>query len=132
MNNFRKTLLTLGVVGLGSVIAAPAFAQQAYISGSSAITLMNGAAQSVGAEISHASGVNFNAALVVTPTYNSAPNTNTWRTDSLQVAAGTGVGVAAPAGSSFTSAAARKLLDATTLDAEVSIIRAGAGVDGLD
>jgi hypothetical protein len=76
MNIFTKSLLAIGVLGLGATVAAPAFAQdvQAYASGSATIVLMNGASQSIGAEIGAPSGVGFaggaaaaDGELVVTP-----------------------------------------------------------------
>lgn len=75
MNIFAKSLLAIGVMGLGATVAAPAFAQdvQAYASGSATIVLMNGASQSIGAEIGAPSGVGFagggagDGELVITP-----------------------------------------------------------------
>jgi len=85
MNIFAKSLLAIGVMGLGAAVAAPAFAQdvQAYASGSATIVLMNGASQSIGAEIGAPSGVGFaggataaDGELVVTPNYISGSAIN--------------------------------------------------------
>ena len=64
MNNLKKIVAIVSVLGLGSVLSAPAYAGsvQAYASGSSAIVLMNGASQSVGAEIALPSGSSFKGA----------------------------------------------------------------------
>ncbi|BAQ66532.1 hypothetical protein [Geminocystis sp. NIES-3709] len=148
MNNFRKTLLTLGVIGLGSVVAPSAFAQS-YASGSSTIVLMNGASQSVGAEISIPSGLTFlgtagNGEVTVTPTL-GVPGDGTADTGlaineqeitTLVVDPGLpDASILSATPTTFTAAAAAALVAATTaadLQAQVSIIRAGAGVDGLE
>lgn len=138
IKNFNKALLAISVVGLGSVISAPAFAQS-YASGSSTIVLMNGASQSVGAEISIPAGVTFDGAnatgdVTVTPTLNGDLDVNAVSFTDLNVNPGlpdTTVLAATP--TTFTAAAAAALVAATgDLQAEVSIIRAGAGVDGLE
>jgi hypothetical protein len=186
MKNFNKALLAIGVVGLGSVISAPAFAQS-YASGSSTIVLMNGASQSVGVEISAPSGANFQgttneidgngsnlggsigftASTAGTPTgvavaspllgsidgaLNTFGNdlirgdlsTNQTIMSSLVLDAGPASVSPTAVSTSFTAAAAKALesygFDLTTglvlltrdLSAQVSIIRAGAGVDGLE
>ncbi|WP_330202577.1 hypothetical protein [Cyanobacterium sp. Dongsha4] len=156
----RKTLLALGVAGLGSLLAVPAFAQT-YASGSSTIVLMNGASQSVGAEISLPTGTYFTGgvsatlgtvagAAVVTPTLETPGDPslvgesglaiNDQNFAELVVDPGLPDSVAGLGGGSttFTAAAAAQLdsLDLTTNPADlasvVSIIRAGAGVDGLE
>lgn len=162
MNNLKKALLAVSVVGLGSFISAPAFAQT-YASGSSTIVLMNGASQSVGAEISLPQGTFFTGgnsngpvtggqvlgAVVVTPLLEtpgvpidgeSGLAINEQNFAELIVDPGLPDSLAAlttPGATSFSAAAAAQLqaLDSTDpaqLAAIVSIIRAGAGVDGLD
>lgn len=151
MNTFKKALLVAGVLGLGSAVAAPAFAGGnccgAYISGSSAIVLMDGASQSVGVEMSLPNGVYFPGVanvgdVVVTPVL-SVPGTAAAQTGlatngnsfaTLQVAAGAPNSTSQLAGgtASFTAAAAAKLTAATDIADITSIIRAGAGVNGLD
>jgi hypothetical protein len=140
MNNLKKIVAIVSVLGLGSVLSAPAYAGsvQAYASGSSAIVLMNGASQSVGAEIALPSGAAFEGAtgggdLLVTPALAGTLDTNTTIFDNLTVNAG--AAKASPDGSSFTASAAQALDDAVvngTLSDVVSIIRAGAGTDGLE
>lgn len=151
MNTFGKSLLALGAIGLSSLAVAPAFAGSvggAYASGSSAIVLMNGASQSVGGEISLPSGAYFNGngagtgALLVTPTLavpaagaGTGLATNAQNLASLVVDPGLPNTTTPLTGGSFTAAAASALNAATTagsLDAQVSIIRAGTGVNGLD
>jgi len=160
MKMMQKILLALGVVGLGSVIASPVMAQT-YASGSSTIVLMNGASQSVGAEISLPAGTFFTGGtvgsvspvpggVVVIPTLEvpgdpsgtpgeSGLAVNEQNFAELIVDPGLPGSVAGLGGGSttFTAAAAAQLdsLDATVpaeLAAVVSIIRAGAGVDGLE
>lgn len=158
MNKIQKALLTVSVLGLGSAVAAPAFAQT-YASGSSTIVLMNGASQSVGAEISLPPGTYFTGAtpntgdITVTPTLDipgSANNNdgglaiNEQSFDNLNVNPGIPDSVTNLSGgnSPTFSAAAAAALDlasdlfnngaAFNLNRVVSIIRAGAGVDGLD
>lgn len=156
----KKVLLALGVAGLGSLLAAPVMAQT-YASGSSTIVLMDGASQSVGAEISLPTGTYFTGGesiplgtvlggVVVTPTLET-PGDNSLVGESglaindqniaeLVVDPGLPDSVAGLGGgsTSFTAAAAAQLdsLDLTLNPADlasvVSIIRAGAGVDGLE
>ena len=60
MNIFTKSLLAIGVLGLGATVATPAFAgDNAYASGSATMVLMNGGSQSIGAEIAAPSGPAF-------------------------------------------------------------------------
>lgn len=170
----KKTLLALGVAGLGSLLAAPAFAQT-YASGSSTIVLMNGASQSVGAEIVIPAGTYFTGgatyqygvggtapvadtslriggSVVLLPTLADATNNlavNQQAFAEFIVDPGLPDSVASLtsyAPSSFTQAASAALniaSDATNisgggvgsafdLNNVVSIIRAGAGVEGLD
>jgi hypothetical protein len=130
--------ITLGAVSVLLANVASAQAQQAYISGSSTLVLMNGATQSIGAEIAAPSGSMFNATTAtVTPAYsgttaNLSDNTVVFNTGGAGLTVAGGAVVAAPAGSSFTATAAGKLNAETTLAPVVSIIRAGAGIDGLD
>ncbi|AFZ52359.1 hypothetical protein [Cyanobacterium aponinum] len=147
----KKTLLALGVAGLGSLLATPAFAQT-YSSGSSTIVLMNGASQSVGAEVSLPSGTYFtggfanelatpaqvDGAVVVTPALEDETEflaVNEQAFAELVVDPGLPDSIGNLAGfvpSSFTQAAADALVNAADLQEQVSIIRAGAGVDGLE
>lgn len=133
INNFNKALLAIGVVGLGSVISAPAFAQ-AFASGSSTIVLMNGASQSAGIEVGLPNGTFFDGGTyTVTPTLVGDLSTNTVIFDNVELSLGTVESVSSLGSSTtFTAAAAAKLDAAITLEETVSIIRAGAGVDGLD
>lgn len=140
----RTILLTLGIGAVGIFSATQVSAQQAYASGSSTITLMNGAAMSIGAEISAPGGSTFGAApsVIMNPVISSNATTALSDNDAIFSGATTltpGAVTAAPAGASFTAVAAAKLADldgagagTNALDDFVSIIRAGAGVDGLD
>lgn len=69
MKYLNSALLVIGVVGVGS--AAPVLAQdvQAYASASTSVVLMNGASQSIGAEIALEPGVSWTSGsnLGVTP-----------------------------------------------------------------
>lgn len=132
--NISPVLVGFSMLGLAAVMESPAIAGgAAYASGSSEIVLMNGASQSVKAEIVAPSGASFAAGVTVTPTLSGDLSTNTSVFSSLNVNPGSPI--AAPPGTSFTAAAASALNAATTagnLDAQVSIIQAGAGADGLD
>ncbi|WP_431708911.1 hypothetical protein [Geminocystis sp. CENA526] len=143
-NKIQRVATTIGL-GVVSVLVAnitSAQAQQAYISGSSTLVLMNGATQSIGAELSAPSGSMFNATTVtVTPGYSGATanlsdNIVVFNTGGPGLTVTGGAVAGAPAGSSFTAAAAARLDAAAALPGGlsdvVSIIRAGAGVDGLD
>jgi hypothetical protein len=131
VNNLQKSLLVAGVLGLGSAVAAPAFAgnTQAYASGSSTIVLMNGASQSIGAEIAGPAGPAFaNTAVVVTPTLTNAAttalsvNTNTLTTLNVNP----GQATLAPSANSSVEAAVASIVGAgaTTLEQGVSYTRA--------
>lgn len=137
MDTRQKILLALGVVGLGALSAAPSFAApgQAYVSGSATIVQMNGATMSVGGEIAAPGGTDFitgGGNVTVTPTYVGNLTTNSARISNLDVTASGTIAPSSATGS-FTATAAQKLLNAAgDLQAEVSIIRAGAGPNGLD
>lgn len=150
IKNLNKALLAISVVGLGSVISAPAFAQT-YASGSSTIVLMNGASQSVGAEISLPAGTYFtgggaipNGNVVITPILETPGVANDGASglaineqNFLELNVDPGLpdslaNLAPGASTTFTAAAAAQLDAATAISDVVSIIRAGAGVDGLD
>jgi hypothetical protein len=160
MKNSHKLMAILALVGFGYSVAPSASAiPQAYASGSHTITLMNGASNSVGAEVALPGNGMYYGLTTTTPGIfmvgqtgvgNSDLNTRTGGT-----AAGTGLSTNGAlvdfvtiladsngdqpepqdpnSGSTF-SAAAAQVLDGYVgnLQAEVSIIRAGAGVDGLE
>ena len=63
MNTTKKMLAVIGLVGLGTALASPAFAKpQAYASGSSSFVLTSGFSQSIGAEIAAPQGNAFDGA----------------------------------------------------------------------
>jgi hypothetical protein len=63
MNTTKKMLVVIGLVGLGTALASPAFAKpQAYASGSSSFVLTSGFSQSIGAEIAAPQGTSFDGA----------------------------------------------------------------------
>jgi hypothetical protein len=141
----NKFMLVLGAVSMASVATLPAVAGDAYANGSSTIVLMNGASQSVAAEVGLPGGTYFTGAnttgdITVTPalTAGTALDTNTTSFADLNVNPGvpdTVTNLSSTASASFTAAAAAALDAATlasNLSAQVSIIRAGAGVDGLE
>jgi len=146
----NKFMLVLGVVGMTSVVASlPAMAGDAYANGSSTIVLMNGASHSVAAEVGLPNGLYFTGAgvigakgdVTVTTVLKDTSATgllaiNAQAIDTVNVNPGVPDTVAAlntTNSASFTAAAA-KALDAAAgdLQAQVSIIRAGAGIDGLE
>lgn len=135
LTNLQKTLLALGVASLGSVVATPAFAVplQAYASGSATITLMNGASSSVGAEIGSTAGASLGNSVDVIPNLSGPLNTNAALVSDLTVDAAAPTAVV---GALTFTAAAASILNAYSspgqLEQVVSIIRAGAGADGLD
>lgn len=133
----NKLMIVLGAVSMASVAAFPAVAGDccgsAYVNGSSTIVLMNGASQSVAAELGLPNGTFFPGPAVVTPVVANDLSTNTPLFTTLTVDGGTADDIGSLGGSaSFTAAAAAVLANAATLDAQVSIIRAGAGIDGLE
>lgn len=132
-----KFPLLLGAIGIASAVAYPAVAGNAgYVNGSSTIVLMNGASQSVAAEIGLPDGIYFStSSITVTPAMVSDLSTNAGLISNLTLSTGNVASIAAlnsSLPSSFTTAAAIKLMQATSLEGIVSIIRAGAGVDGLE
>jgi hypothetical protein len=137
----NRFVLALGVVGMASAVSLPAMAGDSYANGSSTIVLMNGASQSVAAEIGLPGAAYFSGPVTVTPTLSTAGNlsTNVNALESLEVDPGAPDALSSLGGAAttFTAAAAEQLLtldpaDATDLPGVVSIIRAGAGVDGLE
>ncbi len=134
MKTIKKVLAILGCTGLGVAVSAPAMAiPAAFISGSATIVLMNGASNSVGAEVGlPGNGSYFDTPVTVDPTYDTNLATNDNLISEIQV-----LGTYQPPDpanpGTFTGAAAAELAANTgDLQAVVSIIRAGAGVDGLE
>lgn len=130
---------TLTFIGVSSLFTSVAKANPAYVSGSYSAVLMNGATQSLGGELSSNPGTSLGSTVTITIGGGPALNTNatTALATSLTVTPETTSGTVASPGLTFTQAAATTLnqYDAgvvADLDDVVSIIRAGAGVDGLD
>lgn len=96
MNIFQKSLLAAGLLGLGSAVVTPAFAQnvQAYASGSTSIVLMNGASMSIGAELAAPTGAGFagtgvgNTSVTVSPLADTGGGTTVPLLDSNSVGGG--------------------------------------------
>jgi hypothetical protein len=156
MKNSHKLLAILALLGLGYSVAPSASAiPQAYASGSHTITLMNGASNSVGAEVAlPGNGMYYGSAPGTPGTFMVGRTNATGISDllnggvtglsdnseliiSVSILGDSGADQPLPqdpdSGSTF-SAAAAEVLDnyVGNLQAEVSIIRAGAGVDGLE
>jgi len=131
MKVFNKLMLFFGAVSVASAVALPAMAGDGYANGSTTIVLMNGASHSVATELGFTAGA-YGVDLTVTPTLTNTLNVNANSVVSVQ-ATPNGLTNNLSLGASFTAAAAQKLAAAgNTLSDNVSIIRAGAGVDGLD
>jgi hypothetical protein len=134
----QKMAAVLALIGLGYALAPSAQAiPQAYANASATITLMNGASQSNGIETAlPGNGMYYDhtgIAVVATPTYVGGLAVNTATMNTLTIGPGTQEEPTNTA--TFTAAAAQALNTytlANDLQAEVSIIRAGAGVDGLE
>lgn len=134
MNKFQ-ILLVSGLVSLGSSLSSSAYAvpQQAYVSGSSTLVLMNGASISVGAEVAAPRGSNFSGAstdgttffgdLTVDPVVTNDLSSNVTSMSSLSLIAGTAIAPGSPGGS-IEAAVATKINTPATLSDGVSYTRA--------
>jgi hypothetical protein len=147
MKLFSKSVLGLCVVSLGAVASLPAQAiPQSYTNGSATIVLMNGASQSTGGEIAlpgngayYGDGTAGSADATLSVNFldgagSLGPDLANNETTIQNILLDPGTTITQPtATGTFTAAASAALLEATnTLADEVSIIRAGAGVDGLE
>ncbi|NDJ23005.1 hypothetical protein GS682_15465 [Nostoc sp. B(2019)] len=128
----KGSISLLGLVSVGNFMAAPASAEQAAARGAVTIVRPSGSSISVSGEVTLPSGAYYDGALTVAPTAGAA-GTNQETVTSLLITPGTVTGVATVMGSGnpFLDAAAKALGDATAIEDQAAIIRAGAGVDGL-
>lgn len=125
--------LSITLLGLGSIGIAPAFAENASVSGSVSYTTPAGFTTSISAEKVAPTGYAFDAALTVTaiPGTTGAP---------LGLTLNTGVAtatVAAPSSATLKDAVIAKLsaiatTDQSGLDAYAAILKAAAGANGLE
>ncbi len=134
---------SLGITMLAGICAAtPAFATPASISGSAVVSNPSTLTTAVSGESVLGGAYAFpNGNVIVDPTYTAAGagfSPTALVVDTLNVSS-TGALIISPSSSSFTAAAAAALVAATNgtlnpanLEAVSAIIRAGAGVDGLD
>jgi hypothetical protein len=104
---------------------------QAKASGNITITTPNGSVESVSGELSLPTGLYYTDPLTITPTFNDYANlgTNDLLVTNLEVNPGF-PSISQPW--TFSAAAAWNLSNATSLSDQVSIIRAGAGTNGLE
>jgi len=128
----KGSICVLGLVGAGSLFAAPANAGQASASGSAVVTRMDGSVVSVSGELTLPTGMHYDTNLTVAPTYSGASTTNDETIDSLlitpTIAAGTGTATFNPVATSVAGA-----IDAAAADlsAQSSLIRAAGGSTGF-
>jgi len=134
--NLGKILINTGLVfaGLTGLLATSANAESA-IRGSAVETRPSGSSISVSGEMILPDTLYFNGALSVTPTLTGA-GTNTATIDDLTLTPGTVEAVAGVADvdtstNPFLDAAATALTDATTVEDQAALIRAGGGTEGL-
>jgi hypothetical protein len=125
-------ICVLGLVGVGSIFAAPASAGQATARGAATVVRASGASVSVSGELTAPNGYMFPGALVVTPTYGGTAVADDETVATLTVTGGTPTAFAtATSGNPFLDEAAAQLKAAANVVEAATIIRAGAGANGL-
>ncbi|GAP95104.1 hypothetical protein [Leptolyngbya sp. NIES-2104] len=127
----KGSISLVGVAGLAALIAAPASAQTASISGAMTRTSPAGFITSVSAEMVAPEGVMFTSPVTVTGTIPDADNANL----TLSANWGTVPGLGAPSMLESEVIRALNSQDLTTeqgIDAYAAILKAAVGSEGLD
>ena len=125
------SICVLGLVGAGSLFAAPANAGQASATGSAVVTRIDGSVISVSGELTLPNGMHYDTNLTVTPTYSGASTTNDETDTSLLITPTTATGTGTATFTPVATAVATKITDATDLSAQSSLIRAAGGSTGF-
>jgi hypothetical protein len=136
LSRSAAVLANLGItlVGLGSIAIAPAFAENASVSGSVSYTTPAGFTTSISAEKVAPTGYTFDAALTVT----AIPGGTAGAPSGLSLNSGAATATAAaPSSATLKDAVITKLNGITTtdqsgLDAYATILKAAAGANGLE
>ena len=124
----KGSICVLGLVGAGSIFSAPANANQASATGSVVVTRSDMSSVSVSGEVTLPSGMYYDGALTVTPTYADSAATSALETATvLTVTPGTATAMTADTASSIEAAVAAKINDSTTTFETTSYINAVSG-----
>ncbi|MCC5645047.1 hypothetical protein LC607_19315 [Nostoc sp. CHAB 5824] len=127
----KGSICLLGLVSVGNFVVEPA-AGQAAARGAATVVRPSGSSQSVSGELIAPTGGSFSGDLTITPTITGA-GTNQETISSLVVSPATFTDATAATGSGnpFLDAAATALTNATAVEDQAAIIRAGAGTNGF-
>ncbi|WP_138499430.1 hypothetical protein [Nostoc sp. PA-18-2419] len=127
----QRSICLLGLVSVGNFLAAPANAQQATAVGAVSLIRPSGTFLSVSGQVILPSGSYFDGGLQITPTYGGIAGTNEETVTSLTITPGIVKTTTVSTPNSFINTAANLLNNSTSLENVTTIIRAGAGNNGL-
>lgn len=128
----KGSICVLGLVGAGSLFAAPANAGQASASGSAVVTRMDGSVVSVSGELTLPTGMHYDTDVTVTPTYAASAVTATNETvASLTITPTSVAGTDTATANPVATAVAGAITGATGISDQSSLIRAAGGSTGF-
>ncbi|MEH2284737.1 MAG: hypothetical protein V7K90_26015 [Nostoc sp.] len=127
----RGSICLFGLVSVGNFLAAPANAQQATARGAVSLIRPSGTFLSVSGEVILPSGSYFDGGLKITPTYGGIIGGNDETITSLTITPGVIKTTTVSSPNSFIDTAANLLNSGASIEDMTTIIRAGAGNNGL-
>ncbi|MEH2073632.1 MAG: hypothetical protein V7K57_04460 [Nostoc sp.] len=128
---FQGSICLLGLINVGNFLGTPANAQQATARGAVTLIRPSGSFLSVSGEVTLPSGSYFNGGLTISPTYGGIAGGNNETITSLTITPGLVQTTTLPNPSSFIDTTANLLKNTTSVEDLTTIIRAGAGNNGL-
>ncbi|MEH2197884.1 hypothetical protein [Nostoc sp.] len=128
---FQGSICLLGLISVGNFLATPANAQQATARGAVTLIRPSGSFLSVSGEVTLPSGSSFNGGLTISPTYGGIAGGNDETITSLTITPGLVQTTTLSNPSSFIDTTPNLLKNTTSVEDLTTIIRAGAGNNGL-
>ncbi|MDZ8184566.1 MAG: hypothetical protein RMX96_06925 [Nostoc sp. ChiSLP02] len=127
----HQSICLLSLVNVTNFLAAPANAQQATVIGAVTLIRPSGTFLSVSGEVTLPSGSYFEGGVKIIPTYGGVAGQNEETITSLTISPGIVKSTTLSSQNSFLNTAANLLNNTSSLQDVTSIIRAGAGNNGL-
>ena len=127
----RGSIYLLGLVSVGNFLAAPVNAQQATAIGAITLIRPSGSFLSVTGEVFLPSGSYYDGGLTIAPTYGRIAGGNDETITGLTITPGVVKTTTLSNPNTFIDTAANLLNNSTSVEDATTIIRAGAGNNGL-
>lgn len=128
---FQRSICLLGLIGVGNLLALPVNAQQATARAAVTLIRPSGTFLSVSAELILPSGFNYNGGIQIAPTYGGIAGGNEETITGLTIFPGIVQATTLASPNPFIDTAANLLNNNASIEDMTSIIRAGAGNNGL-